>query len=229
MKEKYTIRIADISLTILSDEPEEFVQDTVAQLNTRVTDMALISKRSSKLDIALLCALDYLSEKQKCEKKIKNLEAQISLLEAAVSRHRAEAEELALKAAQEHDAAQKIHKDPALEEKQDAPQAAPEIPDSDEPKPQKPAAIEQIALEIEPTEEETSVAIHDGKIRQIEELLRRRSEEQKSEDSDSPSHSDKETAAPSTRDEKLREIEALLRRNGSAQSLSEALHDALAN
>ena len=94
MKERYNVEISDISLTILSDEPEEFVTATVDKINARVNDLIVRNKRCSKLDAALLCALDYCGEYQKAERRIRNLEAQFSLYDANLKRLR---EELAAK------------------------------------------------------------------------------------------------------------------------------------
>ena len=69
---------------------------------------------------------------------------------------------------------------------------------------------------------EDKPALHDAKLRQIEELLRRRSEESPADGSD-----DGHPAEESGRNAKLREIEELLRKNGGGQTLSEALHNAI--
>jgi len=90
MKERYSIEIADIQLTILSDEPKEYVESTVAHLDETIRDMTVKNKRCSKLDAAILCALDFYSEKTKADKKIKNLEAQISLYDVNIRRLREE-------------------------------------------------------------------------------------------------------------------------------------------
>lgn len=203
MKEKYNIEIADIQLSILSDEPEEFVTAVVAQLDERVRDLTVKNKRCSKLDAALLCALDSLGEKMKGDKKIKNLEAQISLYEANISRLREELET--------------ARRNAAAAEKQEASQHSPE---SEKAAP----ASKETAQEETPAAENAGAGIHDAKLRQIEALLRRRSE------AAAPPDSGIQTAAHDTpadsRDAKLREIEELLRRSGGAKSLSEALQDA---
>lgn len=90
MKEHYNIEISDIQLTIVSDEPEDFVNSTVAKINDRVNDLIVRNKRCSKLDAALLCALDYCGEYAKAERRIRNLEAQISLYDANLKRMREE-------------------------------------------------------------------------------------------------------------------------------------------
>ena len=90
MKERYNVEISDIHLTIVSDEPEEFVMSTVEKINERVNDLIVRNKRCSKLDAALLCALDYCGEYAKAERRIRNLEAQISLYDANLKRMREE-------------------------------------------------------------------------------------------------------------------------------------------
>lgn len=88
MKERYNIEISDIQLSVVSDEPEDFVNSIVEKINERVNDLIVRNKRCSKLDAALLCALDYCGECTKAEKRIRNLEAQISLYDANLKRMR---------------------------------------------------------------------------------------------------------------------------------------------
>jgi len=205
MKEHYNIKIADIQLSILSDEPRPFVESTVAQLDRIISDLTIKNKRCSKMDAAILCALDALSEKNKNEKKLKNLEAQLSLCEASVRRLK---EELL--------AAKK-----ALEE---AEASAKKAPVQDAPAAEKNSAKEAEQLSLTDTaspEEEKTGSLHDHKLRQIEELLRRRTE-----DSTASAAAEQPVSA---RDAKLREIEDLLRSNGGSKTLTEALHDAIEN
>lgn len=255
MKERYNIKITDIQLTILSDEPEDFVHTTVAQLNDRISDLCVQNKRCSKLDAALLCALDSTGEKIKADKKIKNLEAQISLYEATNKRLREELETLRSACSAPSVPATKEAILPAAEI------AAEEIPAENSPAgetPAEPAAetsvtreeARQLSIEDIPAEDPAAApedassseseekepdaeeSLHDDKLRQIEQLLRRRSEDhsthtvpqEQKDDAAAP-----ETPAPASRDEKLRQIEDLLRKNGSAKSLSEVLHNAIGN
>lgn len=187
MKKKYNVQIADIHLSILSDEPEELVADIVSQLNDRICTMTQQNRRCSKLDAALLYAMELLGEQQNYEKKIKNLEAQILLYESTANR---------------------AH-------------SVPETSESDE----KPSVPDEAIHETPPTESESSETekedvghtLRDEKLRQIEELLRRRNESAAAPD---------EKNSPSARDAKLRQIEELLRGAGSGQSLSEVLQNA---
>lgn len=93
MKERFNIEIADIQFSIVSDEGEEFVRQTVETVDKRVKDLIINNKRCSKLDAVILCALDYCGERQKAEKKIRSLEAQVELLETNMRRLREEAEQ----------------------------------------------------------------------------------------------------------------------------------------
>jgi len=261
MKERYNIKITDIQLTILSDEPEEFVHSTVAQLNDRISDLCVRNKRCSKLDAALLCALDSTGEKIKADKKIKNLEAQISLYEATNKRLREEIEALRKSASAPTAAAETVSEaEPAAaEEPQTEDSTDAEIPAVEEAQPaeqpkEEPVSepeIKQLSIEDIPapetageTKEEMPEAavpqkpaeeapLHDDKLRQIEQLLRRRSEEHSAHAASAETKKEEaapeESAAPASRDEKLRQIEDLLRKNGSAKSLSEVLHNAIGN
>lgn len=80
-KKKYTVEIAGTSLTIVSDEGDTFVKNVTSKLNTRMNELVKSSFRISALDAAILCALDYLGEGLKAEKKVRNLETQLELYE----------------------------------------------------------------------------------------------------------------------------------------------------
>ena len=85
-KKKYNLEIAGMPLTIVTDEPTSFVESIVNRLDERVTEMTQSNYRISTLDACLLCAIDYLGDKMKAEKRIRNLEAQISLYEDNIQR-----------------------------------------------------------------------------------------------------------------------------------------------
>lgn len=219
-KQKYCIEIADVPLTILSDESEEFVRETVRILDTQIRDLTVHNKRCAKIDAAILCALDSLGEKLKLEKKLRNLQAQIDLYEANLRRLRTES---AAAPAPTEEA-------PAVPEKPAEPETKPEKAEKPKkaeekaaPKSKKPAAkpsVRQLSVEetaAAPAAEEPKTGVRDDKLKQIESLLRRRSEA-----------APEETAPDGTKnshDDKLREIEELLR-VGGGRSLSEALKDA---
>ncbi len=87
-KKKYNVEIADVQLSILSDDPEEFVESTVKLLDNYIRTLTVQNKRCAKIDAAVLCALDFLGDKLKLEKKVKSLEAQVDLYEANLRRAR---------------------------------------------------------------------------------------------------------------------------------------------
>lgn len=244
-KQKYCIEIADIQLTILSDESEEFVNDTVNTLDALIRDLTVRNKRCAKIDAAILCALDSLGEKLKLEKKVKNLEAQIDLYEANLRRLRGEnaaasaaakpADSTPVKAEEAKPAEAPAPVKPAEEAK---PQEEPKPKEEAKPKkmPPQPAA-EQLTMDAIPAavpakeaaapapaaekktdeapKEEKPAAVRDDKLKQIESLLRRRSE----------SAEDASAAPAGSHDDKLRQIEELLR-VGGGRSLTEALQGA---
>lgn len=231
-KQKFCIEIADVQLTILSDESEEFVQETVRLLDTQIRELTVHNKRCAKIDAAILCALDSLGEKIKLEKKLRNLQAQIDLYEANLRRLRADAEpapageapavqETPAKAEEKAETAGKAEEKPAPKtKKQPAKPAVQQLsveeaadePKAEEVKAEVPSAEPAKAEESAPVEEPKN-GVRDDKLKQIESLLRRRSE--------APA----EDASESKHDDKLREIEELLR-VGGGRSLSEALKDA---
>lgn len=90
MKQKYTVEVADIQYTLLSDDSEDFVKSVVSVVDERIREMILKNKRCSKLDAAVLCAIDYCGANMQAQKRIKNLEAQVALYAANVERLRDE-------------------------------------------------------------------------------------------------------------------------------------------
>lgn len=94
MKQRYTIRIADIEMNVISEESPEAVEALVAIVDRKMREIENASKRCSKSEAALLCALDYCSEKIKIQRKIKSLESKLAMAEATVEELEIENEEL---------------------------------------------------------------------------------------------------------------------------------------
>ena len=94
MKQKYTITIADMELNILSDAAADDVHAIASTLDRRMKDTLTRSPRCSKSEAALLCALDYCSERIKSQRRLKALEAKLAMTEATLEEVLAENEEL---------------------------------------------------------------------------------------------------------------------------------------
>ena len=200
-KKRYELEIADVEMAIISDEREEFVMRLANELDSSIRDLLKTNKRCSKLDAAILCALDYSSDKHKAEKRVRNLEAQVALYDANIRRLREEVARLkgetyvgpAVKAVEMVDS--DIEDLKAIDGAEEEPEIEVEIVEEV-------AAvqlgIEDAAAEVEeaPAEEAEDAAKED-KLRRVEELLRRRADEG--------------AQAESPREDKLRQIENLLR------------------
>lgn len=112
MKQRYDIEVAGVKLSIATDDGAEFVEKTVAEFESSVQNVLRVGKNFSKLDAIILSALDYCGEFRKAEDKIRNLEAQIEILEA------------------------RVQKDADTPVVTNAPAAAPEVPASEEETPE---------------------------------------------------------------------------------------------
>ena len=106
-KRKIAVEIAGVSLTLVTDENGAFVDNVVAQVNEKMDAILAggIRTGTSTLDAALLCAIDSVGERLKAEKRMRNLEAQLSLYEVNVRNLKEELE--------------KLQQTPAEEEKKD--------------------------------------------------------------------------------------------------------------
>ena len=94
MKQKYTITVADIEMNVVSDESAEAVEALVGIVDRKMREISMMSKRVSKSEAALLCALDYCSDKIKAQRRLKALESKLTLTEAALEDLEAENESL---------------------------------------------------------------------------------------------------------------------------------------
>jgi len=93
-KRKITVEIAGMPLTLVTDEADSFVDTVVGQVNERMQQILAGGVRTgtSNLGAALLCAIDAAGERLKAEKRIRNLEAQLSLCEVNIRNLREELE-----------------------------------------------------------------------------------------------------------------------------------------
>lgn len=94
MKQKYTIKVADIEMNVVSEESPEAVEALVGLVDRKMKEITGPTSRCSKLEAALLCALDYCSDKIKSQRKIKALEAKLNVAESTIEELEMENEEL---------------------------------------------------------------------------------------------------------------------------------------
>ncbi len=97
MKQKITITLLDMPVSIVSDESEETVKSLAAKLNERVKSVLWKSRQVSKTEAALFCALEYLSDAESAKARADKAEAQLDLYSNNVVRLREENERLSKK------------------------------------------------------------------------------------------------------------------------------------
>lgn len=94
IKRRVEFNVAGIKMSLVTDESDEFVKSIAERMDTMMTRLSHDVKRS-QLDAALLCAVDFCADKLVAEKRVRNLEAQISLYD--VNNRRLKEEIAALK------------------------------------------------------------------------------------------------------------------------------------
>lgn len=74
MKQKYTINIADMEINVITEASHEDVERIVGILDRRMREIALKSKKCTRNEAALLCALDLCAEKIELKNLVEELE-----------------------------------------------------------------------------------------------------------------------------------------------------------
>ena len=97
MKEKFTITLLDMPVSIVSDEGEETVRALASALNERLQSLLWKSRQISKTEAALFCALAYLGEAQSAKQKLERAEAQMEVYAGNLARLTEENERLSKK------------------------------------------------------------------------------------------------------------------------------------
>ena len=85
MNQRYTITVAGIQMNVVTEESPESVEAIVGIIDRRIREIHLQSNRCSKTEAALLCALDYCSDKIKAQRKVKRLGSQLAEYEIKIS------------------------------------------------------------------------------------------------------------------------------------------------
>ena len=176
-KKKFSVKIADVDMNIITDEREDIVMRLVNLIDGEIKGITAQSRNYSKIDAAILVALDHASNRLKAEKRVRNLEAQIALYDANLRRMREE--NIKLKNSmlgKVSETAEEIISEEQIPLETEEPEAIEEK--AAEPAAEEAHAIEELFEEPEGAEEkeeekaEEPVAKFD-KLRQIESLLRK--------------------------------------------------------
>ena len=80
MKEKITLVVSGVKITVVTENDPEYVKSLGRLLEKRVSDLVISSTSCSKNEALLLCALDYLDERNKLIKENEELKEQLAKL-----------------------------------------------------------------------------------------------------------------------------------------------------
>ena len=94
MKQRYSITISNVQMNVVSDESPEAVEALVGLVDRKMKEITGGSNLVPKSEAALLCALDYCSERIKAQRKIKALETKLAYAETALEELEMENEQL---------------------------------------------------------------------------------------------------------------------------------------
>ena len=84
MHQKYTLTISDIEINVISDESPEAVEALVALVDRKMREISAKSRNCSKTEAAILCSLDYCSDKMRAQRKVKMLEGKVATTETVM-------------------------------------------------------------------------------------------------------------------------------------------------
>ena len=169
-KKKYSVKIADVDMNIITDEREDIVMRLVSLIDGEIKGITAQSRNYSKIDAAILVALDHASNRLKAEKRVRNLEAQIALYDANLRRMREENIKLQNSMlGKVSETAEEIISEEQIPLDTEEPEVAEES--IEEPAAEEAHDIEELFEEPAEEKEEEPVAKFD-KLRQIESLLR---------------------------------------------------------
>lgn len=94
MKEKIYVEINGIRLGIVTEDGREYVEKIAEELQEQLNSMMRAQRSCTLIEASLFTGMSLQSKCDEDDKKIKNLEAQLAIYQAQVSRLRVENEEL---------------------------------------------------------------------------------------------------------------------------------------
>lgn len=78
MKEKLTLVVSGIKIDIVTEDDPEYVKGLGRLLEKRVSDLVISSASRQKNEALLLCALDYLDERNKLKAENEELKKELA-------------------------------------------------------------------------------------------------------------------------------------------------------
>ena len=152
MKQKYTLVISDVELNVVTDASKEAVEKIVGILDRKMRDINLKSYRCTKNQAALLCALEYCSEKLELqdENEIMHniLERAAASTKRMMGNHEPAAEAVEVSETAETPETPEVPEAPEAAEEPETPEA-PEVPEALE----EPEAPEQLTVDFDEAEQ----------------------------------------------------------------------------
>lgn len=77
MKKKYSLSIAEMEINVITEAAPEAVEYIVGVLDRKIREISLKSKKCTKSEAAILCALDFCAEKIELKERIEALEDEL--------------------------------------------------------------------------------------------------------------------------------------------------------
>ena len=100
-KRRIPVKVAGNTLSLVTDEPDELVKVIVGSLNHRFADLRRSHFLASDLDVALLCAIDYMGDALRLQRKLDEMGAELIRLRKENDTLRTDAEKVAAAATEE--------------------------------------------------------------------------------------------------------------------------------
>ena len=94
MKEKIYVEINGIKLGIVTEDGQEYVERIAEELRDKINAIIKAQRNCTLIEASLFTALNLQSKSDEDDKKIKNLETQLTLYQANVNKLRLENEDL---------------------------------------------------------------------------------------------------------------------------------------
>ena len=70
MKITHNIQVAGVSLSLISDSDKKYVESLADELGPRIKDIVMSTASATKLDAAIVCALDLLDENRRLKEEL---------------------------------------------------------------------------------------------------------------------------------------------------------------